>query len=187
MKLMNLTPTTEIPGGKAEMDDGRQPHRRVHRRQRHLQFLHREDSRADIRRAVRRHQEILPRAQPARHDRDQRFPRRRHAARAFPRGADSCGRRASRRCASPSTSPADSLADYKALTAFTPMNFGDDWLRFRGIGESLTRGIYDGSTVGLALQPDRQGPRGVLRGGEMGRRARHRTCISMRPATRRRR
>jgi predicted amidohydrolase YtcJ len=47
----------------------------------------------------------------------------------------------------------DSLAEYKALTAFTPMSFGDDWLKFRGIGESLTRGIYDGSTVGLPYDP----------------------------------
>ncbi len=47
----------------------------------------------------------------------------------------------------------DTLAQYKALTAFTPMNFGDDWLHFRGIGESLTRGIYDGSTVGLPYNP----------------------------------
>jgi predicted amidohydrolase YtcJ len=47
----------------------------------------------------------------------------------------------------------DSLAEYKALTAFTPMSFGDDWLHFRGIGESLTRGIYDGSTVGLPYDP----------------------------------
>jgi predicted amidohydrolase YtcJ len=45
------------------------------------------------------------------------------------------------------------LDDYKAMTAFTPMNFGDDMLRFRGIGESLTQGIYDGSTVGLPYNP----------------------------------
>jgi len=45
------------------------------------------------------------------------------------------------------------LDDYKAMTAFTPMNFGDDMLRFRGIGESLTQGIYDGSTVGLSYNP----------------------------------
>src|SRR5215475_11106892 len=48
---------------------------------------------------------------------------------------------------------ADTLAQFKALTAFTPMNFGDDWLHYRGIGESLTRGIYDGSTVGLPYNP----------------------------------
>jgi len=48
---------------------------------------------------------------------------------------------------------AERLADFKVLTAFTPMNFGDDWLRYRGIGESLTRGIYDGSTVGLPYNP----------------------------------
>src|SRR5262249_5384521 len=39
------------------------------------------------------------------------------------------------------------------LTVFTPMNFGDDMLRYRGIGESLTQGIYDGSTVGLPYNP----------------------------------
>src|SRR3984893_7327816 len=51
------------------------------------------------------------------------------------------------------------LDDYKAMTLFTPMNFGDDMLRFRGIGESLAQGIYDGSTVGLPYHPtdkDRQ-------------------------------
>jgi predicted amidohydrolase YtcJ len=45
------------------------------------------------------------------------------------------------------------LDDYKAMTLFTPMNFGDDMLRFRGIGESLAQGIYDGSTVGLPYNP----------------------------------
>jgi predicted amidohydrolase YtcJ len=45
------------------------------------------------------------------------------------------------------------LDDFKSLTVFTPMNFGDDMLRYRGIGESLTQGIYDGSTVGLPYNP----------------------------------
>jgi predicted amidohydrolase YtcJ len=45
------------------------------------------------------------------------------------------------------------LDDFKSLTAFTPMSFGDDMLRYRGIGESLTQGIYDGSTVGLPYNP----------------------------------
>src|ERR1700682_4540160 len=45
------------------------------------------------------------------------------------------------------------LESYKTLTAFTPMNFGDDMLRFRGIGESLAQGVYDGSTVGLPYNP----------------------------------
>jgi len=45
------------------------------------------------------------------------------------------------------------LDDFKALTVFTPMNFGDDMLRYRGIGESLTQGVYDGSTVGLPYNP----------------------------------
>ncbi len=42
---------------------------------------------------------------------------------------------------------------YQALTSFTPMNFGDDMLRMRGIGESLNQGMYDGSTVGLPYNP----------------------------------
>ena len=58
----------------------RQSHRGVHRRQSHLQFLHRQNPRPGNPGPVCRHQEILPRAQPARHDRHQRFPRRRHAA-----------------------------------------------------------------------------------------------------------
>jgi predicted amidohydrolase YtcJ len=45
------------------------------------------------------------------------------------------------------------LDDYKAYTWFTPMSFGDDMLRFRGIGESLSQGMYDGSTVGLPFNP----------------------------------
>jgi predicted amidohydrolase YtcJ len=45
------------------------------------------------------------------------------------------------------------LDDFKSLTAFTPMNFGDDMLRYRGIGESLTQGVHDGSTVGLPYNP----------------------------------
>jgi len=45
------------------------------------------------------------------------------------------------------------LDDYKTNTAFTPMGFGDDMLRFSGIGESLTQGMYDGSTVGLPFDP----------------------------------
>jgi predicted amidohydrolase YtcJ len=47
----------------------------------------------------------------------------------------------------------NTLDDYRTATWFTPMGFGDDMLRFRGIGESLTQGVYDGSTVGLPYNP----------------------------------
>ena len=93
VKLMGLTPDDEDPRRQGGDGRRRQPHRRVHRRQRHLQLLHRQDSRADLRGAARRHEEIFPRAQPARHDRGQRLPRRRHAAGAFPRGADAVAER----------------------------------------------------------------------------------------------
>ncbi len=48
---------------------------------------------------------------------------------------------------------ANELESFRTLTSFTPMNFGDDMLRYRGIGESLTQGMYDGSTVGLPYNP----------------------------------
>jgi predicted amidohydrolase YtcJ len=47
----------------------------------------------------------------------------------------------------------NTLDDFRSLTVFTPMNFGDDMLRYRGIGEALTQGTYDGSTVGLPYNP----------------------------------
>ena len=44
----------------------------------------------------------------------------------------------------------ENLKDYQK---FSPQGFGDDMLRFGGIGESLTQGMYDGSTVGLIFNP----------------------------------
>ncbi len=35
------------------------------------------------------------------------------------------------------------LADFQALTQRLPMGFGDDWLRFNGIGENVTWGLYN--------------------------------------------
>ena len=35
------------------------------------------------------------------------------------------------------------LEDFKALTLTRPMGFGDDWLRFNGIGENVTWGFYN--------------------------------------------
>jgi predicted amidohydrolase YtcJ len=35
------------------------------------------------------------------------------------------------------------LEDFKALTQVLPMGFGDDWLRFNGIGENVTWGFYN--------------------------------------------
>jgi predicted amidohydrolase YtcJ len=45
------------------------------------------------------------------------------------------------------------LQNFKDFSRFTPQDFGDDMLRFRGIGEALTQGMYDGSTVGLIFNP----------------------------------
>lgn len=45
------------------------------------------------------------------------------------------------------------LATLKNYAQFTPQGFGDDMLHFAGIGESLTQGMYDGSTVGLIFNP----------------------------------
>ena len=38
------------------------------------------------------------------------------------------------------------LEDFEALTAAMPMGFGDDWLRFNGIGENVTWGMYNNDT-----------------------------------------
>ena len=45
------------------------------------------------------------------------------------------------------------LAILKEYSMFTPQGFGDNMLHFAGIGESLTQGMYDGSTVGLIFNP----------------------------------
>jgi predicted amidohydrolase YtcJ len=38
------------------------------------------------------------------------------------------------------------LDDFKELTQILPMGFGDDWLRFNGIGENVTWGLYNNDT-----------------------------------------
>ena len=38
------------------------------------------------------------------------------------------------------------LGDFESLTAMLPMGFGDDWLRFNGIGENVTWGMYNNDT-----------------------------------------
>jgi predicted amidohydrolase YtcJ len=38
------------------------------------------------------------------------------------------------------------LEDLQALTQVLPMGFGDDWLRFNGIGENVTWGMYNNET-----------------------------------------
>jgi predicted amidohydrolase YtcJ len=35
------------------------------------------------------------------------------------------------------------FTDFQALTAMMPMGFGDDWLKFNGIGENVTWGMYN--------------------------------------------
>ena len=42
------------------------------------------------------------------------------------------------------------LEDFKALTQMRPMGFGDDWLRFNGIGENVTWGLYNNDNPGEA-------------------------------------
>lgn len=42
------------------------------------------------------------------------------------------------------------IEDFKALTQVLPMGFGDDWLRFNGIGENVTWGMYNNETPSAA-------------------------------------
>ena len=46
------------------------------------------------------------------------------------------------------------LEDFKALTAMLPMGFGDAWLRFNGIGENVTWGMYNNDKPTPAQQDD---------------------------------
>ena len=46
--------------------------------------------------------------------------------------------------------PGKELEDFQATTQFLPMGFGDDWLRFNGIGECITWGMYNNDTPGEA-------------------------------------
>jgi predicted amidohydrolase YtcJ len=42
--------------------------------------------------------------------------------------------------------PGKELEDFQTATQFLPMGFGDDWLRFNGIGECVTWGMYNNDT-----------------------------------------
>ena len=42
--------------------------------------------------------------------------------------------------------PGKELEDFQAATRFLPMGTGDDWLRFNGIGECVTWGMYNNDT-----------------------------------------
>ena len=44
------------------------------------------------------------------------------------------------------------LEDLQALTALLPMGYGDDWLRFNGIGENVTWGMYNNDMPSAAQQ-----------------------------------
>jgi predicted amidohydrolase YtcJ len=42
--------------------------------------------------------------------------------------------------------PGKELEDFQSFTRFLPMGTGDDWLRFNGIGETVTFGMYNNET-----------------------------------------
>jgi predicted amidohydrolase YtcJ len=46
--------------------------------------------------------------------------------------------------------PGRELEDFEAFTRFLPMGSGDDWLRFNGIGECVTWGMYNNDMPGDA-------------------------------------
>jgi predicted amidohydrolase YtcJ len=49
--------------------------------------------------------------------------------------------------------PGQELEDFRAATQFLPMGTGDDWLRFNGIGECVTWGMYNNDTP---TEPDKE-------------------------------
>jgi predicted amidohydrolase YtcJ len=152
MKLMNLTPTTEIPGGKAEKDAGGNLTGVFTGVNRTFNFFTAkipgpriEDQYAGTKKYFR---ELNRLGMTAIND----FPGGGMLPEHF-NAVQQLWQKGEQTLRVTFHISGDTLAEYKALTAFTPMNFGDDWLHFRGIGESLTRGIYDGSTVGLPYDP----------------------------------
>jgi predicted amidohydrolase YtcJ len=48
------------------------------------------------------------------------------------------------------------LQTFQDYVRFTPQGFGDDMMRFVGLGESITPAMFDGSTVGLIFNPTEQ-------------------------------
>ncbi len=46
------------------------------------------------------------------------------------------------------------LVDFQDLTQVLPMGFGDDWLRFNGIGENVTWGMYNNDTPSPAQKDE---------------------------------
>jgi predicted amidohydrolase YtcJ len=46
------------------------------------------------------------------------------------------------------------LEDFKDLTQMLPMGFGDEWLRFNGIGENVTWGMYNNDNPGDAQKQE---------------------------------
>jgi predicted amidohydrolase YtcJ len=152
MALMNLTPTTQIPGGKAEKDDGGNLTGVFTGVNATFNFFTAkipgpsfEDQLAGTRKYFR---ELNRLGMTAVND----FPGGGMLPEHF-RAVQLLWQKGEQTLRVTFHISSDTLAEFKVLTAFTPMNFGDDWLRYRGVGESLTRGIYDGSTVGLPYNP----------------------------------
>jgi predicted amidohydrolase YtcJ len=155
MKLMKLTPETEIPGGKAEKDgEGRLTgvFTGVNRTFNFFTAKIPGPSYADQLAGTRQYFQALNRlGMTAIND----FPGGGMQPEHF-RAVEELWRRGElslRVSFHASSNSQHTLDDFKILTWATPMGFGDDMLRFRGIGESLTQGIYDGSTVGLPYNP----------------------------------
>jgi predicted amidohydrolase YtcJ len=152
MALMNLTPATDIPGGKAEKDDAGNLTGEFAGVNRTFNFFTAkipgpsfEDQLAGTRKYFR---ELNRLGMTAVND----FPGGGMLPEHF-RAVQLLWQKGEQTLRVTFHISSDTLAEFKVLTAFTPMNFGDDWLRYRGVGESLTRGIYDGSTVGLPYNP----------------------------------
>jgi predicted amidohydrolase YtcJ len=152
MALMNLTPATDIPGGKAERDDAGNLTGVFTGVNRTFNFFTAkipgpgfEDQLAGTRKYFR---ELNRLGMTAIND----FPGGGMLPENF-RAVQLLWQKGEQTLRVTFHISADTLAEFKVLTAFTPMNFGDDRLHYRGIGESLTRGIYDGSTVGLPYNP----------------------------------
>ena len=71
-----------------------------------------------------------------------------------------------------SPNPGTELSDIKNLTQLLPPRFGDDWLRFNGLGEVAIWGMHDGSATANTFTPSAEANYGTASAQETTTRAR---------------
>ena len=176
LKAMNIDAQTRNSRRQGREGRRRQSHRRHHRQQPHLQFPHRQNPVAHLRASRSRAPSDISASSnrlgltgvndvtgggmfPVHYKPVQKlWKNKEHDG---PRRVPFSVQRARQGAARTSRTSPSSRRRASATTCCTS----------RGLGEALTGAMYDGSTVGLIFNPERQGQGGILQGRRMGGRA----------------